>query len=143
MVIVDHECYVSFDVAKLLEQAGFDWKCKTYFDASIYLDETIIEDELRDYNFMNGSIRFSAPTLDVAQRWLREVKGFEVFVGFTKHDFGKGNEKAYFYSCYEIPENEDAYEHYEDKYYHFYEEAQEACIKNALDVILEKRTIIS
>ena len=118
---IDNEYYVSFEVAKLLKEAGFDWNCKGKF-----------------YDFTNHCEIYKKPTLDVAQRWLREVKGFENFVGFTKHDFGNGNEKAYFYDCYEIPENEDAFEHFDDIYYHSYEEAQEAGIKKALEVILEK-----
>ena len=48
---VNHEYYVSLEVAKLLAEVGFDWECKTYYDTSLYRDEIIIEDELCDYNF--------------------------------------------------------------------------------------------
>ena len=30
----NHECYISLDVAKLLKEAGFDWKCRCYYETS-------------------------------------------------------------------------------------------------------------
>lgn len=81
---------------------------------------------------------YAKPTLDVSQRWLREVKNFDIIIGTCKHDFGDGNEKAYFYDCYYTPENENAREYFQDIYYHSYEEAQEASIKEVLEIILEK-----
>ena len=26
MTIINHECYISLEIAKLLKEAGFDWK---------------------------------------------------------------------------------------------------------------------
>ena len=137
MMEVNHEYYVSLEVAKLLKETGFDWGCCYCYEAET---KDFLGDNEGEFNFNEGDDNdfYSAPTLAVAQRWLREVKGLEIFVGFTKHDIGNGNEKAYFYSCYEVPENEDAFEHFDDIYYHSYEEAQEAGIKKALEVILEK-----
>lgn len=80
MEIVNHECYVSLEVAKLLKEADFDWECKTYYNISLYRDEIIIEGEFHDYNFTTGNIIFSVPTLDIAQRWLREEKNIDVVV---------------------------------------------------------------
>ena len=34
MEIVNHEYYVSLEVAKLLKEAGFDLECKTYYNIS-------------------------------------------------------------------------------------------------------------
>lgn len=138
MTIVNFETYVSLEVAKLLRKAGFNWIGKYSYIITPVGDmptgeEGMFIESNRDTNWL-----VKAPTLAIVQRWLREVKSFEICVGFTKHDFGNGNEKAYFYSCYEVPENEDAHEYFEDKYYHSYEEAQEAGIKKALEIILEK-----
>ena len=129
METINHEYYVSLEVAKLLAEVGFDWECKTYYDTSIYRDEIIIEDELRDYNFMNGSIRFSAPTLDVAQRWLRKTHHLHITI------FSSSQESWMF----RITKQHEKLENgaYGEDFY-TYEEAQEAGIKKALELILEK-----
>lgn len=126
METINHEYYVSLEVAKLLAEVGFDWKCKTYYDTSLYRDEIIIEDVLHDYNFMNGSIIFSAPTLDVAQRWLREVRREYIVV----HPIVN----KWFYSIHRL----NFGHYYRDKKFSTYEEAQEAGIKKALELILDK-----
>lgn len=127
METINHECYVSLEVAKLLKEASFDWECKTYYDTSLYRDEIIIEDELRDYNFMNGSIIFSAPTLEVAQRWLRETQKYQVAVL-------PNGLKGYAVLCFLYKEPiTQPFEHYST-----YEEALEVGIKKVLEIILEK-----
>ena len=75
MTIVNHEYYVSLEVAKLLKEAGFDWEIKTFYFMD-QLGETMLGDA-KNHNFSNQFI--SAPTLEVAQRWLREVKNIDVF----------------------------------------------------------------
>ena len=75
MTIINHECYVSLEVAKLLKEAGFDWEIKTFYFMG-QLGETMLGDA-KNHNFSNQFI--SAPTLEVAQRWLREVKNIDVF----------------------------------------------------------------
>ena len=146
METINHEYYVSLEVAKLLAEVGFDWKCKTYYDTSLYRDEIIIEDELRDYNFMNGSIIFSAPTLDVAQKWLREVKGIEFDLCWH---MTLDNQYKYAYAIkiksiwkgldkgkeIEVP-SMDCLE--AETCFNTFEEAQEAGIKKALEFILHK-----
>ena len=130
-----NEYYVSLEVTKLLAEVGFDWECKTYYDTSLYRDEIIIEDELRDYNFMNGSIIFSAPTLGVVQRWLREKKNIDVVVL-------RAMQWKQFYYTIEHEENRtskiDFMSLNEDMWWFKYEEALESGIKKALEIILEK-----
>ena len=133
METVNHECYVSLEVAKLLKKAGFEWKCKTYYDISIYRDEIIIEDELRDYNFMNGSIIFSAPTLEVAQRWLREVKELNIEISTWPGALWR-------WVVWKInPDRRIIASKHQN--YKSYEEALEAGIKEALEIILEDREV--
>ena len=62
---MNHECYVSLEVAKLLKEAGFDWECTHKYERSI------IACRYEDYE---------KPTLSVAQRWLRVVKGIHLYV---------------------------------------------------------------
>ena len=127
METINHEYYVSLEVAKLLAEVGFDWECKTYYDTSLYRDEIIIEDELRDYNFMNGSIIFSAPTLDVAQRWLREKWDLIITIEYNYH------KNAFICKVYSKVECLSILFDFST-----YEEFQEAGIKKALEIILEK-----
>ncbi len=75
METMNHEYYVSSEIAKLLKEAGFDWETKTFYFMD-QLGETMLGDA-KNHNFSNQFI--SAPTLEVAQRWLREVKNIDVF----------------------------------------------------------------
>lgn len=128
MVTIDHECYVDMEVAKLLKEAGFDWKCKYAYiitpagDMPTGEDGTPIESEI-DTNWLAQS-----PTLDTAQKWMREVKGIEVNVicVYINHI------KKYRYTAFI---NEYKHEII-DEGFSTYEEAQDAGIKNALEMIL-------
>lgn len=182
MIEQNHECYVSLEVAKLLKQAGFDWKVDTlYF--SMQDDDYLIKEGLircTDY-FTNGDQRgtrnifhnwnqlntkrgdyyafvskknflefdyeiikkdttlISAPTLDVAQRWLREVRhrSIEVksFVDGTVDNRGKW----WIWHMYDFnPPIDWVLLMSSDCRYSTYEEAQEAGIKKALELILDK-----
>ena len=130
METMNHEYYVSSEIAKLLEKAGFDWEIKTfYFNNELH--ETILG-EAKNHNFSEAYI--SAPTLEVAQRWLREVKncytGIDVFV----RNLDKNNT---YYNRWFVYFNGTRYSgsNYDDTQY--YEDAQEAGIKKALEIILE------
>ena len=65
-----HETYVSLETAKLLKQAGFDWEVNYYFRDN---NEKLIPKEV--IHCFNNQLT-KASTLEVAQKWLREVKGF-------------------------------------------------------------------
>ncbi len=93
-----YEMYVSLEPAKLLRQAGFDWGVRSFYQEplpashleKIFREES--EDKRRerhdvmqsdtDWNHLQSTDRifYSVPTLAVAQRWLREVKGISVEV---------------------------------------------------------------
>lgn len=64
------EDYVSFEVAKLLKEKGFDEPCRTY-----YRENKLINDVCVNYNQWNSKSPFgfiSAPTHQMAMKWLRE-----------------------------------------------------------------------
>jgi hypothetical protein len=72
-----HESYVSLATASLLKEIGFDWDCEyAYFNNQ----PTLSNEEYDACNLNEEDLLKSAPTLAVAQRWLREVKGIEVIV---------------------------------------------------------------
>ena len=134
MDTINHECYVSLEVAKLLKELGFDWECREYYYNFITTGWSLNFDD----NFVNWNSwseqYISAPTLEVAQRWLRVVKGIHLYVRpiLDEHKYvvtvvvddltwGQVNDN-----------NGTA------KRFNTYEEAQEAGIKKVLEIILEK-----
>lgn len=88
-----NEDYVSHSLAVALKAAGFDWHCRAawHYDGSEW---NFIKDyastfqhpkEIPDWNSASWNTPYivSAPTLAMAQKWLREVKGVIVFVEYT------------------------------------------------------------
>ena len=133
---MNHEYYVSSEIAKLLEKAGFDWEIKTfYFNNELH--ETILG-EAKNHNF--SKVYISAPTLEVAQRWLREVKKLYIEIRrMPKCDLFD----RYFTSIAimqepfdtELRDKDDEIIYISGK---TYEKALEATIKKALEIILAK-----
>ena len=73
------EDYVSFETARLLKEKGFDGKLPfIYVDTEKSDREVHLTDTLCNYN--DGHIKdvISAPTLQMAMKWLREVH--EIFI---------------------------------------------------------------
>lgn len=132
-----HEVYVKLETAELLKKAGFNWKCHasyqngefTEFRCSSYF-KVLIMDFNNAPDYMN---QYSAPTLDVAQRWLREVKNCSILIDVFIHDLDKNN----IYCTYNwiVYLNGERYSgsNWDDTRY--YEVAQEAGIKKALKLI--------
>ncbi len=64
------EDYVSFETAKLLKEKGFDWECFGY-----YVDDEpddVKYSSLCETNSIWESRCCSAPTIQMAMKWLRE-----------------------------------------------------------------------
>jgi len=74
------EDYVSFETAKRLKEKGFDEKCRAFY--ALWFDEVEgpKEDEAENWNIEPKY--FSAPTLQMAMKWLREVHKVEVRVSY-------------------------------------------------------------
>lgn len=148
---INHEYYVSPEIAKLLKEAGFDWKVMSFYTNDIS-DGCESEYELRLVKFDNWNGKnktwcdlVSAPTLEVAQRWLREVKkcyvsvvadcdsvGVFYFIRIIYYDTNNN-----YYATYVWDEtNLEHVKHW--KIFNNFKEAFEAGIKKALEIILEK-----
>ena len=123
MTIINHECYVSLEIAKLLKEAGFDWEIKTFYFNN-ELGETMLGDA-KNHNFSNKFI--SAPTLAVVQQWLREVKNVDVFAY-------RNEPKDKFESIVSVNKKWST----TGMCINTYEEALETAIKKALEMILDK-----
>lgn len=77
-----NEDYVSFEVAKLLKEKGFDWPCQAFYGndgALIASPVHTINDELEDSDI-------ACPTLYMAQKWLRS-RGYAVEVPYMYGDY--------------------------------------------------------
>lgn len=131
-----HESYVSLETAKLLKEAGFDLEVNHSYPDVSALDNSCsgyMEDLPFYHNLNDGKYGgLSAPSLEVAQRWLREVKGYIVLVNYNEFL------KTFYYSiCY--TKNTNRYiDDRDDCRDTSFEEAQEAGIKKVLEMILEK-----
>jgi hypothetical protein len=129
MKTINHEYYVSYEIAKLLKELGFDWECNYHYANSNMLC----------HGFCNNDPIFkvimSAPTLDVAQRWLREEKLYNVLV-----DTGGYKNYEYFIDYHGVKEgpNYPFHEYNHNLICNTYEEALEAGIKKTLEIILEE-----
>lgn len=136
---INNEYYVSLEIAKLLKEAGFVWE--TEFGQHIWDRDKRLEHNI---NFNSEKYLVSLPTLEVAQRWLREVKNYYVSVDVDCDSIGV------FYTVRYVFHDGDKYnasyiwEETEMKIvkhrriFDNFEKAQEAGIKKALELILEK-----
>ena len=143
METINHECYVSLEVAKLLKKAGFDWEVNHSYPNCESLDNSCsgyMEDLSFYHNLNDGKYEgMSAPTLDVAQRWLREVKHLDISIHYDPTI----KSQPYVYFIYDVEEKfndilgiiSPITHSYSDGYFYKYEEAQEGGIKKALEII--------
>ena len=115
------EDYVSFEVAKLLKEKGFDEPTDKQFNLDKIVGDYNITDRSR-----NPERYLDAPTLQMAMKWLREIHRLHVDI-----DPLEGN------WCTKIVELEDLCE--VDKgiaLYGTYEEAAEAGIRYCLENLI-------
>ena len=82
---INHESYISLEVAKLLKEASFDWKQYSFYKSKGILMNGAFAANWNNICYMDGGYgsKVSAPTLEVAQRWLREVKNISVDISST------------------------------------------------------------
>ncbi len=95
-----HETYVSLLTAKMLKEAGFDWVTKNVMD----MDGQILtfDGYGRNWNVPYQTYFLSAPTLDIAARWLRDVHAITIdskstvieTFGFECHYISKAKAQA-------------------------------------------------
>lgn len=116
------EAYVSLEVAKLLEEKGFDIECNNAYYNGSFIDYTM-------YGFCLDGEFISAPTHQVAMAWLREKKN--IFIIIEPHLYDYVNERNISYVC-SIWVGDNYYENLESRDYPSYEEAVEAAIKYSL-----------
>lgn len=163
MVRINNEYYLSPKISKLLKKAGFDWERETCYigkSGRPYKYHKFFNWNMPRKDFeKDGSDNLfhafitqkktnsfiSAPTLDVAQRWLREVKKCYVSIIADCDSVGVFYNIRIIY--YDANNNYHATYVWEETkrepvkhraIFNNYEVAQEAGIKKALEIILKK-----
>ena len=72
------EDYVSFEIAKLLKEKEFDEYCGYYSSDGEYWGYCVYNHRGKDY--------ISAPTLQMAMKWLREVHNIDIIINVSSKD---------------------------------------------------------
>ena len=74
-----NEVYAKFETAKLLKEKGFDWEVRAYYQYDSEFKQWDFElDDREDSPSLWGDYYVSAPTQQMAMRWLREEKGIHI-----------------------------------------------------------------
>ena len=121
--------YVSFETARLLKEAGFDWPCEKWFELK---DGTPIEWGVdAGYNWNVSKDDYSRPTLSLAAKWLREVKNIHIQIYCTSNsDWG--------YMADIIGDCDEAL--CEDSKFPTYERAMEVALEEVLEWICRAKS---
>ena len=130
------EDYVSFETSKLLKEKGFDWMCNGYYNKDDEDSEPYFGDGegADNWNEQASSVRdfwFSAPTLQMAMKWLREVHKIIITIDYNDDSDCEDNERYGFSvdctSCKGV----------DLATYATYEEACEEAIKHCLKYLIQ------
>ncbi len=128
------EDYVSFETSKLLKEKGFDWRCHATYDTAV----TGGKPKFNEYEVLSFfpfgmknsddkySMVISAPTLQMAMKWLRRKYG--LFIRITEDMTGNVYEWSVYqknYGCRVSTYVEDSYE-----------QAEETAIKYCLENLI-------
>ena len=113
------EDYVSFEVAKLLKEKGFDEKCSQWYVANEPQEGLVVG------GFGENQFYINAPTHQMAMKWLREI--YDIFIVIRRGLTGTG----WVYSHEIYKDSQCWYARYGASY-DTYEEAVEAALKYSL-----------
>ena len=124
------EDYVSFEVAKLLKEKGFDWDCQY-----CYIDEDDSDKEQLEVP-TGYDAEIEAPTHQMAMKWLREAHklNIELVLNQDVQDLESVIKNYYHFNVSRL--DRFANEGGDCKFYNSYEEAVEAAIKYCLENLI-------
>ena len=149
------EDYVSFEVAKLLKEKGFDEACLYYYRTETTLGKEYTNLAFIDEYLHNSEIKYgtyeecvcTAPTLQMAMKWLRETYKLhievEVLKPYVLDDTKKRtvpSDRVEFHASIIFTDQwNDALEEFKNTgvgWYSTYEEAVEAALKYCLTKLI-------
>ncbi len=124
------EDYVSFEVAKLLKEKGFDNPCKVSYNRFKTLEDTFISE-------WGKANQYKAPTLQMAMKWLREVHNIFININVIPYTTVTMEQCYYFYKIYRNRRPINFSSQIEDiQFYNTPEEAIEAALKYTLENLI-------
>ena len=130
------EDYVSYEVAKLLKEKGFNERSAASYDPKGQLQEG------RAY-WNKTPIWYAAPTHQMAMKWLREVYHIEMYITFGFPFIDDKQQYKYFWSIVKVCDNHLEYPmddpgsaSYNEEMADSYEEAVEATLKYSLENLI-------
>lgn len=128
------EDYVSFKIAKLLKRKGFDWTCSVAYDLERPKACEINKyyTNFGDSNHNKWSDLVSAPTLQTAMKWLREVKKLIITMDYDEYELSNNKKTAGYSYAIQKPSNPSEFFKIGKAIYDTYEAACEAAIKDCL-----------
>ena len=130
------EDYVSFEIAKLLNEKGFNEPCFVYYN--LYYDnngkDLKLWQKFPHRNQPNDDY-LNVPTLQTTMKWLREVHGVNINNELTIHGYFCSISHIVKDSFGNIIDIEDSGD-WETAYYNTYEEACEDAIKYCLEYLI-------
>ena len=72
-----NEDYVSYEVAKQLKEKKFHWNCHVCYDPRGESKELLVQEGISNVCY---SVVYAAPTLYMAQKWLRVEKDIHIMI---------------------------------------------------------------
>ena len=125
------EDYVSFEIAKLLKEKGFDEICFTWYTGKgKFKQGKNTYDDYHMNHFQDMDVaKCSAPTLQMAMKWLREVHNLFVDI-YYDYDFREG----YKFSIHKLTKGTTLETNNEN--YSTYEQACDKAIKYCLENLM-------
>ena len=137
------EDYVSFETAKLLKEKGFNEPCHATYDTAVTGGKPKFSEyevlSYFPYGMKNSDDKYSmvisAPTLQMAMKWLRKKYYCHIIIDYTFTADANLSEEYVSY-CYNV-ENAKTYIQYtHNEWYNTYEEACESAIKYCLENLI-------
>ena len=135
------EDYVSFETAKLLKEKGFDENCsRSYVKDKLAVSQGF-NNSYYTTMYSDGCYRpISAPTLQMAMKWLREVHKLGVFPttyyreisGAVRHDYGSTIVRLDSFEIIGNDKNFDDYTFEADTYEETADKAIRYCLENLI-----------
>lgn len=136
------EAYVSFDVAKLLKEKGFDEPCFKFYTQQEVLGDWQYHPRSNKESFLVH--KYSAPTQQMTMRWLREVHKMYVCIDIKCFMPHLGEIDGYSACIWYKPENNEGICCYwacppkQQEAWDTYEAAAEAAVKYCLENLIKE-----
>lgn len=125
------EDYVSFEIAKLLKEKGFNWST----DKQYNLDKIVAEYNITDRS-RHPEKYLDAPTIQMVMKWLREVHHY--YIQVMLDSWACGGHMGYYVVIQKTDSNFEMMlqDDIDEVFYQTYEESCEAAIKYCLEKLI-------